>query len=48
MEARTVNILTFVAGVAFLGYLTYRIYKYQMLKSGNLKKDERKINIQTS
>lgn len=45
MKTTSIKIAAAIAGVLLLGYTTYRIYKYQMLKSGNKTKDDRKIKI---
>ena len=45
MQSRTIKIVAAISGVLLLGYVGFRIYKYQQLKSGNKTKDDRKINI---
>lgn len=45
MKSKTIKIAAAIAGILLLGYTTYRIYKYQQLKSGNKTKDDRKIKI---
>jgi hypothetical protein len=44
MNRKTIKIVAAISGVLLLGYVGFRIYKYQQLKSGNKTKDERKIN----
>ena len=45
MQSRTIKIVAAISGVLLLGYVGFRIYKYQQLKSGNKTKDDRNINI---
>lgn len=48
MKSTSIKIAAAIAGVLLLGYTAFRIYKYQMLKSGNKTKDDRKINLITT
>ena len=45
MKSTTIKITAAIAGVLLLGYVGFRIYKYQQLKSGNKTKDDRNIKI---
>jgi len=45
MQSKTIKIVAAISGVLLLGYVGYRIYKYQQIKSGNATKDDRNIKI---
>jgi hypothetical protein len=45
MKSTSIKIAAAIAGVLLLGYVGFRIYKYQQLKSGNKTKDDRNIKI---
>jgi hypothetical protein len=47
MKSTSIKIAAAITGFLLLGYVGYRIYKYQQLKSGNKTKDDRNIKIVT-
>lgn len=44
-DSKIRKVITVISVTAIVGFIIYRVYKYQQLKSGNKTKDERNIKL---